>query len=567
MPVRRGGPRSIGLRRAGAVLAALLLASACGGTDGARRERPPGAAIWVDPAVAALDSGTARTLRAGGVEEVFLVAADLDGGGGEPRLAHRRGALRDGVPTATSVTLVVNVPWPLPAAWEAVGVGESLGRAAEALRSAADAAGLLPVGIHLHLTAAETSPGTGSEPGSAANGGTAAPAAPLPIATDALAELLEGLRRTLPPDLLLSAGLPHPWLAADGWGAVARRVDFLVPWLYGAPPGGGAGPEAWDPERVVADARRLAEAGTELLVGLRVVGGVERLDRSGGVSEVTTRAELAPIARDRALRPATANDDSLAGVGRLVYTFQAQRRTRVAGWTLAPGERVRVVRTAPSILHDLRRRLSDATGERLGGVLFHRLPASAEGLTPAPASLSASLASETPTPRLDGTVVVESKNSRTAILGAALENLSPFGTDLGFSEGNYLAIRTDGAIIGRVEPGEFSRYSLWREGREVQPGLGWREPDEVRLHTPVVTGGARIGGARVELVAERGRRASEPTVELTGRFYLADGRELELAPQRGKLDQMGRSEGPGAGAALSNAGGGGQGRSRDATLE
>jgi len=46
----------------------------------------------------------------------------------------------------------------------------------------------------------------------------------------------------------------------------------------------------------------------------------------------------------------------------------------------------------------------------------------------------------------------------------------------------------------------------------------------VRLYTPMVRGGERIGGAVLELR----RREPRPSVRVSGRYFLPDGRELEL---------------------------------------
>ena len=517
--------------RAPRTVAALLLAgallgsAACGPAGGERRKRPAGSAVWVEPAAATLDSGSARTLRAGGVEEAFVPVADLAAGPGGWSIGRRPGALEEAVPPGTPVTLVVTVAWPPPVDGAAAPSDRSLRRELDGLRAGAEEAGLLPVGIHL-------SPG-GRQAGSAPEPSLDPDPPTEPVADperiDAFGELLGRWRRALPGDLLLSFGLPRSWLEVEGWAGLARRADFLVPWLYGEAPAGADRRESWDPARLEADLARLAAAETDLLTGLRVVGAVRRLDSAGGLAGVTTEAELGALARNRALRPEVG--DAFSGVGRLVHTFQAQRRTAVGPWTLAPGERLRVVRTAPSILHEVRAAVERAAGERSLGVLFHRLPAPGERLTPGPGALIAALGEERPTPRIAAKVAVRSGGGPRTVLAAELENRSPFGTDLGFAEGNYLSVRVDGGTVGRVEPGEFDRYSLWREGREVRAGLGWREPDEVRLQTPLVAAGARVGGARVEIVARR----SQPAVEWTGRFYLPDGRELELAPGRLEL--------------------------------
>jgi hypothetical protein len=133
--------------------------------------------------------------------------------------------------------------------------------------------------------------------------------------------------------------------------------------------------------------------------------------------------------------------------------------------------------------------------------------------------------------------VIRSFRGQTAVLGVSLENRSSLSTDLALGDGNYLSVQTDGAVVESVEPGGFARYSLWREGQEVRPGIGWREPDQVRLYTPVVTGDARVEEARVELRLRR----EDAAAFLGGRFYLTDGRELEIERAGGELNSESRA--------------------------
>ncbi len=507
------------VRACAALLFATLLAS-CGAGDGTDRRRPAGSALWTDPRVAAVSSEAARTLRAAGIDELFVAAAGLEAAGGELDLEPWPDELTGAAPPRTPVTLAVVGTWPPPVEIEPGRAASALAPALTALRRTAEDADLLPVGIHLHWT-----PGPAGS--SAVRPGGAA------VLLDRLAELVRSLRGVLADDLFLSVSLDRSWLEAPGVETLARRADFVVPFLYGQPPGAPDSPDAWDPEKTLEDLARVEALGTDYLLGLRTVGSASRLDASGEVVEATTRVSLSGVAENRDLRRSIG--DAFGGVGRLAYVFQAQRRTRVDGWRMAPGEAIRIVRTSPGILFGLRARCVEAASERMLGVLFHRLPAPREeGLTPAAEAVAAVLGESPPAPDLRPRVVISSRGRDTTVLEVGLENRSSLSTDLALGDGNYLSVRTEGAIVGEVDPGQFARYSLWREGREVRPGIGWREPDEVRLYTPMVGGGERIGGARVELRL----RSGESAAFLSGRFYLTDGRELEVERVGGGLEDI-----------------------------
>lgn len=512
--------------------AALLLAAVlagCGAGDGIDRRRPAGSALWADPRVAKVPPEATRTLRAAGVDELFVAAAGLEAANGTLALEPWSDELAGAAPPRTPVTLTVVGTWPPPVEIEPGRAASTLAPALTALRGTAEGADLLPVGIHLHWTPGPTER-------SPANAGSVGAEARL----ERLAELVRSLRSALADDLFLSVSLDRSWLDAPGVGTLARHADFVIPFLYGQPPGAPDSPDAWDPERTLEDLARVETLGSDYLLGLRTVGSASRLDASGAVVEATTRVSLRAVAENRDLRRAIG--DAFGGVGRLAYVFQAQRRTRVDGWRMAPGEAIRIVRTSPGLLFDLRERCLEAASERMLGVLFHRLPdLREEGLTPGVEAIAAVLGESPPAPDLRPRVVISSRRRDTAVLEVGLENRSSLSTDLALGDGNYLSVRTEGAIVGEVDPGQFARYSLWREGREVRPGIGWREPDEVRLYTPMVGAGERIAGARVELRL----RSGETAAFLSGRFYLTDGRELEVERVGGGLEDI---AGPGTSA-------------------
>ena len=527
-------------------LAALILAVAigllagCGPGRGDRPRRPSGSAVWIDARMAGLAPSSARALRSAGVEEAFVAAGEIVAGGPDGlSLDPWTDDLAEAAPAHTPVTLTVVGAWPPPGGAgdldpdrAAAALVDGLGR----LRNAAEDAELLPVGVHLHLDRRRgASPGGGKEPGSGAASGEGDD-------LEVLAALVERLRERLGSDLFLSVSLAREWIGAPGWDDVAHACDFVVPFLYGDPPGAPDRPEAWDPDQVASEVERLDDLGADFMVGVRSIGTASRLGSSGEVLDVTTRASLPAMARNPDLRRALG--DAFGGVGRLVYSFQAQRRTRVAGWDLAPGETVRIVRTAPSLLWDLRTRLEQASHGHLLGLLVQRVAGPGEELSPSADALAAVFEEGEPEPALHPGLVVQSRSSSTVVLGVTIENRSSLSTDLALADGNYLSVEAGGAYVERVDPGQFNRYTLWRDGREVRPGVGWREPDEVRLYVPMLAGGETVGGARVTLRERTG--SDSGTAFVSGRFYLLDGRELRLEPTGGPLAEIPVPGGAGA---------------------
>lgn len=530
--------------RAGVLIALLAVGvlSACSGGGAGRARRPAGSAVWVDPRMAPLAPSAARALRAAGVEEVFVAAANLVAGDEGARLDSWASDLAHAAPAHTPVTLTVLGSWPPPADFDPGQAARAVAEGLVGLRAAAEEADLLPVGVHLHLDRAR---GGGSGEASPAPAGGKVPdgVAGEEARLDLLSAFVEALRDRLPDDLFVSVSLERSWIGAPGWQDLAESADFTVPFLYGDPPGAADRAESWDPAQVEAGVKQMETLGRDYLLGVRSIGSASRVGASGEVRDVTTRASLPALADNKDLRRTIG--DAFGGVGRLVYSFQAQRRTTVAGWDLSPGETVRVVRTAPSLLYNLRQRMQAASDGHLLGLLVNRLPGPGEELSPSAEALAALFEEAPPEPALRANLVVQSRSRQTVVLGVTLENPSSLSTDLALSDGNYLSIETGDAFIEGVEPGEFTRYTLWRQGREVRPGVGWREPDEVRLYTPMLVAGETVSGARVSVRS----RTGGGTAVLSGRFYLPDGRELSIARAGGDLAQL-----PGPGEAIAHSG-------------
>ncbi len=490
------------------LVAALLLAAACGGGSADRPHRPTGSAIWVVPGAARLEPADARRLASAGVEEVFLEAGRVSWKGSTPEVQATPGAFA-AVPAGTPVTLVLSGRGPAAEGSDPEAAAATLAARVRKLAAEAEAARLLPLGVHLDL---EPAVGKGLE---------------------SYAHLLAALRAAVGQGTRVSATLRRGWLRDPEVQDIARSVDFLAAEIYGQEPGATDQPEAWDPEGVLADLKRLEGLDRDYLVEAVVLGSATHLSAAAEPEETTTHARLKPLVTDPDLRLSAG--DPFAGVGRVVHTFQAQRATRLEGWRVAPGEAIRVVQTAPGVVRQIAQRVREAASEHYLGLLFYRLAAPEEALSLAPSEVAAVLGGSPPSPDLSGRLVVESRNNDRILLGFELRSANRQSTDVAATDGNYLRLRVEGGYFDRVEPGEFSRYSLWRDGQEVRAGRGWREPDEVRLYTPMVEGGEVIRGGEVEV---RPRSAS-PSVYLTGHFYLPDGRELELKRTGGALSELG----------------------------
>lgn len=491
-------------------LAALLVAvTACDG-DAERVRRPRGSAVWVDPESAPLTAEGQRVLRSAGVEEVFLEVAEIAWTDGGARLDDVPSALNGAVPTGTPVTLVVQGASPPPDT-DPQAAAEELAGSLRDLRYRASQASLLPVGIHLGVDASP--------------------------ASETAAELLRALRPALGDDLLLSTSVEPERVGEGEIQSLASAVDYVVAFLYGQAPGTPDEPTAWDPYTAAGWIPALEDLGVDYLVGLHVLGHADHLGPAGERRTTTTHASLRSLADDPTLRLSI--DDALhSGVGRLVHTFQAQGASRAAGWRVAPGDRIRVVRTAPALLRDLVERVEATDPRRHTGYLFHRVAAPEEDLSFGPAEVAACLGAVSPVPRLGWKLVVESSQDDFAVIQVELLNRSRQRTDLAATDGNYLEVRVQGGYFERVDPGAFSRYTLWRGDQEARPGTGWREPDGVRLYTRVVGAEERIGGAVLDLRT----RGGEPSVSVSGRFFLPDGTELELPREGGPLESS--MEGP-----------------------
>jgi hypothetical protein len=191
-----------------------------------------------------------------------------------------------------------------------------------------------------------------------------------------------------------------------------------------------------------------------------------------------------------------------------------------------------VSRSAPPVARWILDALEESGPDGYTGPLFRRIGAADERLAFQPADIAAALGAETGGPEIGWRIVVESRYSDSVVLQVELENRGTQSTELVTTEGNYLEVRAQNGHFTAVEPGDFTRYTLWRGGQEARPGIGWREPDGVRLSTPMVDGGERVGGARLTLRTTGGA----PRLSVAGRFVSTGGEILELPETGGTVE-------------------------------
>lgn len=492
----------------------LALAAACSSPETGLRKKA-GSAVWATPDdLQHLSTEARQALRDGGVREVFLVAGrgvtEADGSVGI--------SVELGRGTASSsarlpVTLVVR---PGEDAAEGFGVrGSGAAEAAVAdgwaaalrrLRLDAQETGLAVVGYHLDLVP--------------------------PRGEDALAaygRTLGLLRERLDEDLFLSASLDPAALAAPAAAEVAAGLDFAAAWLYGPRTDGGPGPRgdaAWSLQEAEAGLARLAELKLPFLLGVGIVGRLQRLDDGG---EWTSVASLGRLFRTPGLAPAVAG--GLEVLDRQSYGFRADRALRVGEWSLQRGDEVRVTRLSSYHLRRAAERAeSVAPGLHLGQ-LYHRLRRPGEELT-LPASALAGANSGGIEPQIE--VTVEPVEGRSAGRGSRLfrvrlANRGAQPTEVAFYDNNYLELHALSGHFGEVDGGSFQRYELTFQGERVTTRRALSNADGVKLFVPVLEPGDEEASGTVQLLDAAG---DGPVVEVDGRFVLPGGDELKLPARR-----------------------------------
>jgi len=476
----------------GAGWVVLAVLAGCLGAE--RPTKPPGSALWLGEESGELASGTQIRLGELGVREIFLQAAELGWSAG-PRLTRRSWPR---VPRRTPTTLVVEGDW-RPGESHAEQVAERLTVAIKSLRIEAEQAGMLPVGAHFRVAPRDQG--------------------------EHFAQTLGELRRSLGSQLFLSAEIDRAWLGTPLAAKVAAEVDFIVCFLYGQRPEEAEDPKAWDLAEVEANHRRLAELRRPYLVGAVVLGTATWRSRDGAAKGTTTELALGQLLAARGLELQAGF--SLQGIDRQVWEFAAKAPAQVAGWRLAAGERIRVVRTATAYVEEFRRRLGAWESSHRLGEIYYRLPRASERLSLSAENLIDVLSPSAAQPALELALEVLERSERRWMVRLTLRNPSSENTEIAFLESNFAELRTAGAIIGEVDPGQFQRVEvLFGEERNTMRAM--RQADRVRLYLPLLEGGQEAASGPIELRLA-GRTA--PQLTTSAAFLMPDGRRLELAPQ------------------------------------
>lgn len=491
------------------VLAALL--AACSASEPVRG-RAAGSALWVDAeTLPTLGADTRGVLLQAGVRELFCEAGRLrdvtSGGDGDGGVENLLTPLKPSRTYRLPVTLVVFGP--LQAASDPdlnpEVAGRELAVALSGLRGTAEARGLTVVGYHLDVVTPADEDG-------------------LERFTEALAGLRSVLDRGSDGDLQLSLSVAPSTLELDGLAEVFPGVDFLVPFLYGPRPEGRPGPQgprAWDLATAEAAMSRLAALGRPYLLGLGTAGLMQRVSDQGAVLASTRQGSLP----DLLARPEL--ESGLGGLDtafRQRLAFRAQRRARIADWDLAPGDRLQVVRPAPSHLRAVTDSARRATPDLLLGQVYDRLPHPGEDLSLSLAEVAATAGAEEP--RLDLEVEVVPQGRDRSRLRLRLTNRGPLTSDVAMLESNYVELHAEGgATVVSAAAGGFQRYQLQHEGEQVRDMRSLRSADGVRFYLPLSQPGEVVESGTVVL---RGAGRGGPVARVSGRFSVPGGGEVEL---------------------------------------
>ncbi|MBP9144579.1 MAG: hypothetical protein KBF21_11185 [Thermoanaerobaculia bacterium] len=481
------------------VLLLLVAGLSTGCFGGSRPEKARGAALWLARDSGALDAIAQNRLAAAGLGEFYLDAAELEWNGS---LKLRRFE-RPAIPRRTPTTLVVSGPW-LPGDRPPDALATALLAELSALRIESEQDGLLVVGFHF-----EVDPGDSAE---------------------RLGKTLGRLRSILPDNLFLSAGLDRHSLAGPAAQTLADAVDYVTCMIYGQRPGEAEDPAAWDLEAVEENFRRLEALKRPYFTGAVTLGTATWRGRGGEAKGSSTELSLGELIRARNLE--LAPGFSLLGIDRQVWEFVARGPVRVGPWSLAAGDRIRVVRTATPFIEEFRRRVvAWESPHRLGDV-FYRLRRESEGLSLSVDNFVAVLAPDAAAPELELAIERVATGDRRWVVRVGLTNRSSESSDLAFFDSNFVQLQVSGATIGDANPGDFERLELLVDG-EKGTMRAFREANTVRFFLPLVEENQTAASGEIELrLTQR-----EPTLAISATFLLADGRTLTLDPRDWQFEE------------------------------
>ena len=469
-----------------------MLFAGCFGN--ARPERGAGSALWLAPESAPADGTRLGHLEELGLKDLFVAAARLEWDRDRPRF-ERRTLVAPA--RRMPATLVVTGAWST-VELQPEAAAERLASEIATLEAQAERAGLLVVGIHFDLA--------------------------LPTDLEPYARTLQLLRRRLDGRLLVSIDLERRALDRPEVAELATSADFVVCFLYGQRGGESEDPKAWDLREVETNVRKLEAMGVDYLLGVAVVGAAQWTGPAGRVQATSSAISLRSLVDDRSLE--LVPGFSLQGIDRQLFEFKARVPTKVGGWQLAKGDRIRVVKTATPILEELLRRAGAWESPHRLGELYYRAPAPDEGMALALPSLEAALSLEPAEPKLELEARRTGRVAGAWWIRVRLINRAAEPTDLAFFDSNFVELRVAGGRIGEVEPGTFYRYELLHDGREKGTMRALRDADTARLFAPLVEGNEVVESGEIEIVL----RGEVTSLTLSASFLLPEGRLLEIAP-------------------------------------
>ena len=500
---REMGASKSGLLLTGLLLAALVLPVITGCGRGRRPPVPEGSALWIGEASAALDGSALSFLRSSGVEHLFGEAAVLEWVGDRPRLTERS---RLQVPPRTPVFLVLRGAW--RDGLDPGAVAQALAGEVRRVSLEADGMGLVTAGVHFEVDAAGE--------------------------LETYGRTLDLLRGELPRELLISAGVRRSWLEDDALPAVVAGVDFTIAWLYGQRPDEmrrfGWEAEAWDLGQVDLALRRLEALETPYLVGVVTLGSTMLLDSSGRVRDLRPGGPLRPLVRHPSLR--LDHGFVLTGMDCRRYDFTAEATLELDGWTVQRGHHLRSLTLGPTRVREYRLLLPVLDLRHRLGDVFYRLPAPGDRLSVGLDGFREALSPKPRQGRLEVDLEEVRSGGRSLVLRARLKNPGTEATEVAFVDRNYLELETLSGRFGRIDPGEFQRYQLFRRDAAGKDRLSLRNANVLRLFEPVVDAGGEVRSGSLEVIGGRG--LTKILWRLS--YLLGDGSELTQASQDDEED-------------------------------
>lgn len=472
----------------------LLLAGSmwsCSDTSERPTRKSVSAAVWVNSSSEALQPNVVSALKEAGVEELFVQAARFDAASGEV------------VPTTEQVTWPGSISCTIAISGNFRGTEDPAATADRILetfrelQSKIEQDDNLVVGLHLDFTTVDS--------------------------FEAYGLLLQELRKKLSQKLFLSVTVQRSWLGNELLKPTLESADFFVPFLFGQRIDEKEEPAAWD----LASIERSLHAADALerpyLMGIIDLGTATWSNKAGAVKERVTRISMKELVRnpDLQLRPGF----SLEGTNRRVYTFEAQKPSNAAGWSLASGDTVRIVRVAASDLEELLRRLDLWANPNRIGQLYYRIPNSEERLSFGAESLAAALKMDSKSLDLSCEVAVQRRTGRGWLVRFSLINSSGGFSELALLDNNFLEVQIESGYFGtKASAGDFQRYDLLKEINGNRERT-FRSPDILRLYAPMLEGQQQVVSGDIEVIT-----SSAPTFRISGSFLLPEGKDLMLGP-------------------------------------